>query len=127
MFSKGNSMEIINSNKVKPFTTKDSSQIREILAPRNSSLRNHSLAEARVSPGKATLEHYHIKSEEIYYILQGKGKIKIADDIRGVGKGDGIAILPGQKHKICNTGVEELVFLCCCSPSYEDQDTVLLQ
>ena len=118
-------MEIVNSSKIKPFTTKDTSQIREILAPRNSSVRNQSVAEARVSPGKATLQHYHIKSEEIYYILQGKGKVKIADDIREVGEGDGIAIPPGQKHKIWNIGAGELVFLCCCSPSYEDEDTVL--
>ena len=120
-------MEIINRDKVKPFITKDTSQIREILAPRNSSLRNQSLAEARVSPGKATMEHCHIKSEEIYYILQGIGRVKIADDVREVSEGDGIAILPGQKHKIWNIGDEELVFLCCCSPSYEDEDTVLSQ
>lgn len=99
--------------------------IREILAPRNSSLRKQSLAEARVSPGKATLEHYHMKSEEIYYVLQGKGKIEIADEVREVGEGDGIAISPGKKHKIWNIGTKELVFLCCCSPSYEDEDTVL--
>jgi len=118
-------MEVINSNKVKPFTTKDAAQIREILAPRNSSLRNQSLAEARVSPGKATLEHYHSRSEGIYYMLQGKGKVKIADEVREVDEGDGIAIPPGQKHKIWNIGDEKLVFLCCCSPSYEDEDTVL--
>ena len=118
-------MEIVNKSKVKSFITKDGSEIREILAPRNSSLRNQSLAEARVSPGKATLEHYHVRSEEVYYILQGSGRIKIADDVRGVGEGDGIAILPGEKHKIWNIGVEELVFLCCCSPSYEDEDTLL--
>jgi Mannose-6-phosphate isomerase len=46
---------------------------------------------------------------------------------REVGEGDGIAILPGQNHKIWNIGDEELVFLCCCSPSYEDEDTVLSQ
>ncbi len=118
-------MEIVNRNKAKPFTTKDNSEIREILAPRNSSLKNQSLAEARVSPAKATIQHCHVKSEEIYYILQGKAEIRVEDEVREVGEGDGIVILPGQRHKIWNTGAEELVFLCCCSPSYEDEDTVL--
>ncbi len=59
------SMEIVNRNEVEAFIAKDGSEIREILAPRNSSLRNQSLAEARVSPGKNTIQHYHIESEEI--------------------------------------------------------------
>jgi mannose-6-phosphate isomerase-like protein (cupin superfamily) len=118
-------LEIVNRNKVKSFITKDGSEIREILAPRNSLLKAQSLAEARVAPGKATLEHYHIKSEEIYYILQGKGKLETTDGVTEVAEGDGIAIPPGKKHKIWNIGAKELVFLCCCSPCYEDEDTVL--
>lgn len=118
-------MEVVNRNKVKAFITKDGSEIREILAPRNSSLRNQSLAEARVSPGKATIQHYHIASEEIYYILQGEARVRVEGEVREVAEGDGIAIMPGQSHKIWNTGAEELVFLCCCSPSYGDEDTVI--
>jgi len=118
-------MEVVNRNKVKAFITKDGSEITEILAPRNSSLRNQSLAEARVSPGKATVEHYHIKSEETYYILRGKARIRVEGEVREVADGDGIAIMPGQSHKIWNTGAEELVSLCCCSPSYGDEDTVI--
>ena len=120
-------MEIVNRNEVKTFITKDGSEIREILAPRNSSLRNQSLAEARVSPGKNTLQHYHIKSEEIYYILQGTARIRVEGEEREVTEGDGIAIMPGQSHRIWNTGVEDLVFLCCCSPSYGDENTVLFE
>jgi len=121
------SMEIVNRNEVEAFITKDGSEIREILAPRNSSLRNQSLAEARVSRGKATIRHCHIESEEIYYILQGKGQIGVEGEAREVTEGDGIAIMPGQSHRIWNTGVEDLVFLCYCSPSYSDEDTVLTE
>ena len=118
-------MEIVNRNDVEAFIIKDGSEIREILAPRNSSLRNQSLAEARVSPGKNTIRHYHVESEEIYYILQGTAKIRVEGEVREVTEGDGVAIMPGQSHEIWNTGVKELVFLCCCSPSYADEDTVL--
>ena len=122
-FSKESIVEIINRNNVAPFITKDDSEIREILAPGNSSLKNQSLAEARVSPGKSTKQHYHVETEEIYYILQGRARVEVGSKLREVGEGDGIAILPGQRHKICNTGTEELVFLCCCSPCYKDKDT----
>ena len=119
-------MEVINRDSVQPFITKDTSEIREILAPRNSSIKNQSLAEATVAPGKSTEEHHHPITEEIYYILHGNGTMTIDDIASEVTKGDAIAILPGKRHKIHNTGECELVFLCCCSPAYSHEDTVLL-
>lgn len=120
-------MEIVNRNKVDPFITKDTAEIREILSPRNSSLKNQSLAEAKVAPGRSTIEHYHPNAEEIYYILQGQGAMKIKGETREVGPGDGIAIVPGKKHQIWNTGTSDLIFLCCCSPAYTHEDTVLIE
>ena len=120
-------MEIVNRNGVEPFITKDNSEIREILAPANSSIKNQSLAEARLAPGMTTDEHFHPKSEEIYYILEGRGRMKVEDEEREVGPGDGIAILPGKRHKILNIGEADLVFLCCCSPAYSHDDTVIVE
>jgi mannose-6-phosphate isomerase-like protein (cupin superfamily) len=120
-------MEVINRSDVKPFITKDSSEIREILAPRNSSIKRQSLAEARLLPGRSTAEHYHIQTEEIYYILSGRGQIIVDREKRDVKKHDGIAIPPGVKHKITNTGTEDLIFLCCCVPAYEGEDTVITE
>jgi hypothetical protein len=59
-------MEITNLHKVPSFITKDGSEIRELLAHRNSAIRNQSLAEARLPAGGATQEHYHPQSEEIF-------------------------------------------------------------
>ncbi len=120
-------MEIIARSSTKPFITVDTSEIRELLAHRNSSIRNQSLAEATVYPGKSTEEHFHPKTEEIYYILTGQGHIRIEGEERDVTVGDAIGILPSQKHKIWNTGTEPLVFLCCCAPCYEHTDTVITE
>jgi mannose-6-phosphate isomerase-like protein (cupin superfamily) len=118
-------MDIRNLAEVPAFTTKDGSEIRELLAHRNSGIRNQSLAEARVPVGRATTEHYHPKTEEIYYITAGEGRIRIDGEERDVRPGDAIAILPGQRHKLWNIGPEVLTLLCCCAPSYEHEDTVL--
>jgi mannose-6-phosphate isomerase-like protein (cupin superfamily) len=120
-------MDIKNLNAAVPFTTKDGSEIRELLAHRNSVIRNQSLAEARLPVGGATQEHYHPLAEEIYFITHGTGKIRIAGETSEVRAGDAIAIPPGQKHKLWNTGTETLRLLCCCAPAYEHSDTIITE
>ena len=120
-------MDVKNLNEVAPFTTKDGSEIRELLAHRNSAIRNQSLAEARLLVGGATQEHFHPRAEEIYFITHGAGKIRIENETHDVKIGDAIAILPGQKHKLWNTGNEVLRLLCCCAPGYEHSDTVITE
>jgi len=122
-------MQVVSRNDVEAFVTKDTSIIREILAPRNSAgtIRNQSLAEATLPPGAATEPHYHPQTEEIYYILSGQGRMRIGDEQRMVGPGDGIAIPPGAAHQIVNTAADtDLVFLCCCAPAYTHDDTVMV-
>jgi len=120
-------MDVINRGAVSAFVTKDTSIIREILSPRNApgSIARQSLAEATLPPGAATEGHYHPITEEIYYILSGTGRMQIGSEARSVAPGDGIAIPPGAPHQIRNTGPADLVFLCCCAPAYEHQDTVM--
>jgi mannose-6-phosphate isomerase-like protein (cupin superfamily) len=120
-------MDIKNLNEVAPFITKDGSEIRELLAHRNSAIQNQSLAEARLPVGASTQEHFHPKAEEIYYITHGEGRIRIQGETREVKAGDAIAIPPGQKHKLWNTGNETLRLLCCCAPAYENDDTVITE
>ena len=120
-------MDIKNLSEVAAFTTKDGSEIRELLAYRNSVIRNQSLAEARLPAGGSTQEHYHPKAEEIYYITHGTGRIRIDGETREVGEGDAIAIPPGKKHKLWNTGAETLRLLCCCAPAYEHLDTIITE
>jgi mannose-6-phosphate isomerase-like protein (cupin superfamily) len=120
-------MDIRNIQEVPAFTTKDGSEIRELLAHRNSAIVQQSLAEARLPPGGRTTAHYHRRTEEIYYILEGAGEMRIGDQRRSVGVGDAIAIPPGQIHQIVNTRDSTLKFLCCCAPPYEHDDTVLCE
>ena len=118
-------MDVRNIREVPAFTTKDGSEIRELLAHRNSALRNQSLAEARLPAGARTTPHHHPRTEEVYYILSGTARMTIGQEQKPVGPGDAIAIPPGAVHTIENTGAETLVFLCCCAPAYEHEDTVL--
>src|SRR6266576_6265951 len=97
-------MDVRNLGDAVAFTTKDGSEIRELLAHRNSCIRNQSLAEARLPPGGQTTRHHHKLTEEIYYVLAGHGQMEIDGESREVGPGDAIAIPRGASHRITNTG-----------------------
>jgi mannose-6-phosphate isomerase-like protein (cupin superfamily) len=120
-------VDVRNIDNVSPFTTKDGSEIRELLAHRNSCIRNQTLAEARLRPGTGTAPHHHVLTEEIYCILEGQGLMQVGDETGEVGVGDAVAIPPGAVHQITNTGPGVLRFLCCCAPGYEHEDTVLAE
>ncbi|HUO72696.1 MAG TPA: cupin domain-containing protein [Solirubrobacteraceae bacterium] len=87
-------------------------------------MRNQSLAEATVPPGGETAEHYHPRTEELYYFVAGAGRMRLGADEAVVSAGDCVVIPPGTSHKLWNPGSEPLVLLCCCVPAYSDDDTV---
>jgi len=93
-------MEVIPRDNCRPFTTEDGSEIRELLAHRNSSIRNQSLAEATLRMGQSTRAHYHPKADESYYILRGEGRMKIGGEERRVGACGAFAIPAGTPDRI---------------------------
>jgi mannose-6-phosphate isomerase-like protein (cupin superfamily) len=114
-------------NNIKPFITKDGSRIRELIHPTCQAGALMSLAEAIVRPGSTTLLHIHVKSQEIYYIIQGKGMMALGVERFEVKPGDSVLIMPGMQHCIENTGTRPLKILCCCHPPYDHQDTRVLK
>ncbi len=119
-------MDVKNINEVEAFTTKDGSEIRELLSHRNSCIAKQSLAEARLPVGASTTPHRHPQTEEIYYMLEGEAMMEIDGEQQRVKPGDAIAIPPGARHQITCLGDIPLKFLCTCAPGYENEDTELL-
>lgn len=115
------------STDAEAFTTLDGSTIREFMHPNDGLCVQQSLAEARVAPGGRTTLHRHHRTEELYHVLSGRGRMTLGEDRFEVAAGDTVAIAPGTAHCIENTGAETLLFLCCCAPAYDDDDTELLE
>jgi mannose-6-phosphate isomerase-like protein (cupin superfamily) len=109
------------------FITADGSSIRELAGIPSGNSVNQSLAEATVPPGATTFEHFHKVSEEIYHFVSGAGRMRLGDEEAPVRAGDTVVIAPGVKHKLWADGDDPLVLLCCCSPAYSHEDTVLLE
>ena len=51
--------------------------------------------------------------------------MRMAGEEAAVRAGDMVVIPPGTEHQLVNDGDEPLVLLCCCSPPYANEDTVL--
>jgi mannose-6-phosphate isomerase-like protein (cupin superfamily) len=114
-------MRKVNLDQLTPFITADGSTIREL-----EHTERQSLAEATVQPGGETAEHYHPKTEELYYFTGGSGRMRLGDEETGVTTGDCVTIPPGTPHKLWNPSRERpLTLLCCCVPAYDHADTVL--
>jgi len=119
-------MDIKNLNEAPSFITKDGSEIRELLAHRNSVIRNQSLAEARVPVGASTRN-----------IIMSRPRRFITSRRRGTDphcrrnarreNRRRHCHTAGCKHKLWNNSNEPLRLLCCCAPAYEHDDTVITE
>jgi mannose-6-phosphate isomerase-like protein (cupin superfamily) len=118
---------IRNRSNISSYVTKDGSEIWELYHPDSSPLKGASVAEALVAAGQETEAHVHRRSQEIYYILEGSGDMRLGPEEKQVREGDAILIPPGTPHQIRNTSPGALRILCICCPPYSHEDTELEQ
>jgi mannose-6-phosphate isomerase-like protein (cupin superfamily) len=120
-------MQLFNRNDVEPFVGDDESIVRELASPGNSNLTRHSLAEIRHPPGTASQEHYHTEAEEVYYVIEGQGAVRVDGKTRTIGPGDVVVIVPGERHTVWQEGEGDLVLLVTCVPVYTVEEVVFTE
>ena len=101
--------------------------IRQIFHPHNTlnGIR-YSISHSELKPRKKSKLH-QLKSSEIYYILQGEGKLMVDDESIQVSKDQVIYIPPHSKQMIENTGNSDLEFLCIVDPAWKQEDEIVLE
>lgn len=78
-----------------------------------------SIARARLEPGVTTRLHSLVDTVERYVILSGNGSMKLgAQAVIRLAPFDVVHIPAGEPQQISNTGSEDLVFLCICTPRF---------
>jgi len=107
-------VSLINVEEVEENIVAGGGKIRRVIG--SESTENMSLAIGIFQPGEGLVLHDHPKEEEFYYILCGKGTVTIGDQERNVKPGDVLYVPAGMKHKIVNTGKEELRSVFILSP-----------
>ena len=87
---------------------------------------NYSIAQFTLESGKKSKLH-KMSSSEIYYILEGSGKLKINEDTYHLEKDDSAYVPPNSKQFIENIGSINLRFLCIVEPAWKADDQILLE
>lgn len=102
-----------------PFYTNERCFIAEFLnTPR---CEDVSVAEARVAPGVTTQLH-SLSIAERYIVQQGGGIMELhVNETFALSVGDCVLIPADCAQRIKNTGDEDLVFLCICTPRFQPE------
>ncbi|MDC1023911.1 cupin domain-containing protein [Nitrosopumilus sp.] len=120
-------MSIIQNSKKDSIEGGEGVKIKEYFNPDNTSNQiNYSIVQCSLGVGKKTKLH-KIKSSEIYYILEGKGNLKINEDVFYLEKNDSAHVPPNSKQFIENIGSENLSFLCIVEPAWKAEDDEILE
>ena len=80
------------------------------------------VARALLQPGLAYHPHAHDDHEEVYYIIKGKGEIRIDDEINEIKEGDIIYIAVNQVHEIINSGENMIEFIAFAAEVKKEDD-----
>jgi len=106
-------------------------QVVWMMTPETAGTEHASVCVVSVDPGrKAKPGHSHPLGEEIIYIVQGKGKVKIGDYVSDIRPGSLMQFPKGVPHMLFNTGTEQLKGVCFYGPEavavgyeyFEDMD-----
>jgi oxalate decarboxylase/phosphoglucose isomerase-like protein (cupin superfamily) len=81
----------------------------------NKTLKNLVLSSTRLYRGQATRGHSHEGQEEVYFFVQGTGRMIVGNEESesfAVSPGDVVLIPDGAFHRVINDGEMNLTFNC---------------
>jgi len=82
-----------------------------------------SVIEERMPPGASEVRHYHVRSRQFFYPLEGELTLEVEHHQYTVKPGDGIEVPPGQQHQAINRSQADDVRMLVVSqpPSHGDR------
>ena len=120
-------MSVKEDSKIEFIEGSEGAKIKQYFHPHNTlNGISYSIAQFSLEIGKKTKLH-KIKSSEIYYILEGEGKLKIDDQMFNLKINDSAYVPPNSKQFIENRGSVKLRFLCIVEPAWKADDDEILE
>jgi mannose-6-phosphate isomerase-like protein (cupin superfamily) len=94
----------------------------DLINTRISGSEKLSLAVIYVDPGMSSKPHYHKKTEEIYFFLEGSGRVIVGDREFEVRPGSAVHIPVLKQHHVVNNSTAKLKFISADSPPFDLAD-----
>ncbi len=70
----------------------------------------------RIPPMSANTLHKHIRSEEFYFVLEGKGRLRVGEETLTVSKYGGVLVGPDMLRQVFNDTEDEVLWLIIGGP-----------
>ena len=90
-----------------------------LLAQGQFGVQNLNVTWVEGEPGSEQAVHSHEGREQVYVIVQGRGAMRVGDEVEEVVAGSLVFVPPGTDHSIKNVGEEKLIYVSSTSPPFE--------
>jgi uncharacterized cupin superfamily protein len=70
----------------------------------------------RLRPGQASTKHRHQSQEELYVLLEGRGRIRVGEEVLELGPLDALLVEPDSARQIFNDSEAEALWLVVGAP-----------
>lgn len=105
-----------------PLLANDGCRIFELLHVKNDAIDlPYSFAVAEVEVGQSSYRH-RLAQTEIYFVLDGRGRMHVDDEAREIAAGDAVVIPAHAEQWIDNVGDVRLRFVAVVSPPWRAED-----
>ena len=100
--------------------------LKPVFNPRTVGTKFLRFAVGTVAPGEGLVIHVHPGSEEVYYVIRGRGTVRLGEEREKVPIEEGMALYipPGTPHGVKNTGDVELDVAFFVAPGGEPTKTL---
>ena len=79
--------------------------------------KSFSMGYVTLEPNGGQVPWHDQESEEVYFVISGRGEMCIGDERRELSDGQAVFIPPGSFHQITNIGDAPLTMLYCYGPA----------
>jgi uncharacterized cupin superfamily protein len=77
----------------------------------------------RLPPFSANTWHRHVEQDELYFVLEGTGRIRIGGQTLTVPKYGAVLVPPSCLRQVFNDTADEVLWLVCGAPRHEEGAT----
>jgi len=109
-------IKVVNEKDMEPIKL-PGREFRVVASEETIGNKNSLCGVVEIPSGSSLPVHTHESSEEVMYIISGKGVVKGLDESYDLFPGAVVFVTPNYKHELVNTGNEVMKIFCSFSPA----------